>query len=136
MCDSRRELWNNYKMVYHTRQLCKNLRYQETHERKIPSAEKIFSGSVPLASFSLFTKRATEVYWDAKRTAVICLNKIRTHIIKYKRKILRKLFTINTKGRVKAKLLLCLTKHHTMKTYVGVEIQLHAFLTSGLDGGE
>jgi len=32
------------------------------------------------------------------------------------------------------KLSLCLTKHHAMKTYWGVEIQLHAFLTSALDG--
>jgi hypothetical protein len=36
----------------------------------------------------------------------------------------------------KVKLSLCLTKHHAMKTHWGVEVQLHAFLTSALDGGE
>jgi hypothetical protein len=32
--------------------------------------------------------------------------------------------------------LLCLTKHHTIKMYEGVEVQLHVFLTSALDEGE
>jgi hypothetical protein len=27
-------------------------------------------------------------------------------------------------------------EHHTMKTYVGVEVKLHAFLTSATGGGE
>jgi hypothetical protein len=31
---------------------------------------------------------------------------------------------------------LCLPKHHAMKTYVGVEVYRHAFLTSALEGGE
>jgi hypothetical protein len=31
---------------------------------------------------------------------------------------------------------LCLAKHHTMKTYWGVEVWMHAFLTLALDGGE
>jgi hypothetical protein len=34
----------------------------------------------------------------------------------------------------KVKLSLCLTKHHAMKTYVGMEVSIHAFLT--LDGSE
>jgi hypothetical protein len=33
-------------------------------------------------------------------------------------------------------LLLRLFKYHAMKTYGGVEEQLHAFLTLALDGGE
>jgi hypothetical protein len=41
-------------------------------------------------------------------------------------------------GKVKLKLSLCsfLTEHHAMKVYWGVKVQLHAFLTSALDGGE
>jgi hypothetical protein len=34
------------------------------------------------------------------------------------------------------KLSLCLIKHHAMKKYWGVEVQLHVFLISALDGGE
>jgi hypothetical protein len=37
---------------------------------------------------------------------------------------------------VKVKLSLCLTKYHAMKTYWGVEVQLHAFLTSAQAGDE
>jgi hypothetical protein len=37
--------------------------------------------------------------------------------------------------KVKVKLPLCLTKHHAMKVYWGMEVQLHTFLTSALDGG-
>jgi len=36
----------------------------------------------------------------------------------------------------RVELFLCLTKHHAMKTYGGVELQIHAFITSALDGGE
>jgi hypothetical protein len=38
--------------------------------------------------------------------------------------------------KVKLKLSLCLTKHHPMKTYGGVEVQLHPFLTSAVGAGE
>jgi hypothetical protein len=38
--------------------------------------------------------------------------------------------------KVKVKLSLCLTKHHAMKTYWGVEVYLHEFLAPALDGGE
>jgi len=34
------------------------------------------------------------------------------------------------------KLSLCLTKHHPTKTYVGVEVELHAILILALGGGE
>jgi hypothetical protein len=37
---------------------------------------------------------------------------------------------------IKVKLTLCLAKHHAIKTYWGVEVYLHAFLTLALDGGE
>jgi hypothetical protein len=39
------------------------------------------------------------------------------------------------KGK-KVKLSLCLTKYHTIKTYCGVEVYLHAFLTLALDGSD
>jgi hypothetical protein len=38
--------------------------------------------------------------------------------------------------KVKVNLSLCLTKHHATMTYWRVEVQLHAFLTSALDGVE
>jgi hypothetical protein len=37
---------------------------------------------------------------------------------------------------VKVKILVCLIKHHAMKTYEGVEIWIHEFLSSALDGRE
>jgi hypothetical protein len=37
-------------------------------------------------------------------------------------------------SKVKVKLSLCLTKHHAMKVWWEVEVQIHAFLTSALDG--
>jgi len=46
-------------------------------------------------------------------------------------------------GKVRVKLsscltkrILCLSNHHAMKTYGGVDVQLQAFLISALDGGE
>jgi hypothetical protein len=36
----------------------------------------------------------------------------------------------------KIKLSLCLTKYHSIKTYWIMEVRLHAFLISALDGGE
>jgi len=39
-------------------------------------------------------------------------------------------------GKDKAEMSLCLTTHNAMKTYWGEEVQLHAFLTSALDGCE
>jgi len=39
-------------------------------------------------------------------------------------------------GKGKVKLFLCLTKHRATKTYWGVEVQIHAFVTSAQDGGE
>jgi len=35
--------------------------------------------------------------------------------------------------RLKVKLFLFLTKYHALKTYWGVEVKLHVFLTSTLD---
>jgi hypothetical protein len=39
-------------------------------------------------------------------------------------------------SKCKVKLSLCLIKHLSMKAYWGVDIQLHVFLTSALDGGQ
>jgi len=40
------------------------------------------------------------------------------------------------KNKVDVKLSLCFTKHHTMKKYGGMEVQLCAFLTFAMNGGE
>jgi hypothetical protein len=37
---------------------------------------------------------------------------------------------------VKVNLSLCLTEHHAMKTYWGVEVWLHVFFDLGTSGGE
>jgi hypothetical protein len=42
----------------------------------------------------------------------------------------------NVKVKAKVKLSLCLNKHHAMKTYWGVEVKLHAFLTLAPHGDE
>jgi len=36
----------------------------------------------------------------------------------------------------RVKLSLCLIKYHAMKTFGGMEVYLHTFLTSALDGDE
>jgi hypothetical protein len=38
--------------------------------------------------------------------------------------------------KVKVKVSMYLPKHHAMNTYVGMEVQFHAFLTSALNGVE
>jgi hypothetical protein len=38
--------------------------------------------------------------------------------------------------RQRIKLFLCLTKHYAMETYGGVDVQIHKFLTSELDGSD
>jgi hypothetical protein len=43
-------------------------------------------------------------------------------------------YTVNVE--VKVKLSLCLTKHHAMKSYGSMEVQLHAFLTLAQGGSE
>jgi hypothetical protein len=43
---------------------------------------------------------------------------------------------LHNEANVKVNLFLCLTQHHAMKTYRGVEVWLHTFLTSAPDGGE
>jgi hypothetical protein len=55
-------------------------------------------------------------------------------VIKYLRITLANQNYTYKKGNVK--LFLCLIKYHTMKMDGGVEVQLHAFLTLALDGGE
>jgi len=42
----------------------------------------------------------------------------------------------NTISELIGKVYLCLTKHNSMKTCDRMELQLHAFLTSALSGGE
>jgi hypothetical protein len=39
------------------------------------------------------------------------------------------LHRIESYGKVKVKMLLCIIKHHTMKTFDAVEVQLQVFLT-------
>jgi len=46
------------------------------------------------------------------------------------------LHPVKVKVKLKVNLPLCLTKHHPMKTCWGVEIYLHVFLISELDGDE
>jgi len=46
-----------------------------------------------------------------------------------KETVVRKLVSVTV---TLVKLSLCVTKHHAMKIYFGVQVQLHAFLTSAL----
>jgi hypothetical protein len=43
--------------------------------------------------------------------------------------------TLITSCKTMVKVCLCITEHRPMKTYAGVELQLHAYLTSERDGG-
>jgi hypothetical protein len=45
-------------------------------------------------------------------------------------------YKFSQQGKVKVKLFLCLTSNHVMKTHGRLEVQLHAFVTSVLNGGE
>jgi hypothetical protein len=40
-------------------------------------------------------------------------------------------FKVQSNAKVKVKLSLCLTKHHAMKAYWGVEVKLHEFFDLG-----
>jgi hypothetical protein len=46
------------------------------------------------------------------------------------------LYKANVKVKVKVNVSLFLTKYQAMKKYSGMEVQLHAFLTSALDGSD
>jgi hypothetical protein len=43
---------------------------------------------------------------------------------------------VNSKGEGKVVSVLFLTQHHAVKAYWEVELQIHSFLTSAIDGGE
>jgi hypothetical protein len=43
-------------------------------------------------------------------------------------------YSTSVRERLKINLFLCLSKHHAMKTYGRVEVQVHAFLTWAIDG--
>jgi hypothetical protein len=46
------------------------------------------------------------------------------------------LYRVKARVMVNVKLCPCIIKHHGMNTFEGMELQLHVFLTSALDGGK
>jgi hypothetical protein len=60
----------------------------------------------------------------------------RQNVCKYRICTDDKSSSFHSDGRVEVNLSPCLSNYHAMKTYDGMEIQLNAFLTAALKGGE